>query len=360
MSLKIAVLGSNFIRIPPTPPEKYVPAGYSGAPEMIMHQVTEGLVNRGHTVTLFASGDSQTSARLVSVTKEATALGIGPGPHLEYERVLISKAYQMALAGEFDVIHSHFDTQTAHFAPLVHVPTVSTLHSPLNGLVKDILQNYAQTQYYASISNNQRLGLPELNYIATCYNGIDMASIPVADAKEGYFIMAGRVVAEKGVAEGIEVAQQTQTRLHIYGSVDESSAYWQEKIKPHIDGKLVIYGGLVSQSQLREAMSKAKALLFPIQWEEPFGLVMVEAMACGTPVIALRRGSVSEIVIDGRTGFIVDTIEEMVKAVSRLSEIKTSDCRQRAQDNFSTAKMVADYETAYYKILEQDKKKKSN
>lgn len=351
--LRIAMLGGSFIRIPPEPAEQHVPMGASGAPEIVIYNITEELVRRGHMVTLFASGDSKTSARLVSVRDKATLITVGLGPHLAYEAVLISETYQRAARGDFDVIHSHYEKESAHFAPLVSTPTLQTIHAPLEGQTKDILSYYKDAQYYASISNNQRKGLPDLQYIVTAYNGLDVASLPISPTKEDYLIHIGRIAPEKGTLEAIQVAKATNHRLMFFGAIDEKHDYWSRHIKPEVDGDQIIYKGLVSRSVLFDYIARAKAFIFPLQWEEPFGLVLIEAMACGTPVIALRRGAVPEVVLDGQTGFIVDTVEEMAAALTRISEISPKTCREHVEKNFSIEKMVDSYEQAYYQILSQ-------
>ncbi len=353
--LRIAMIASNVIRIPPTPPEKYVPPGWSGAPELIVHYITEELVQRGHAVTLFASGDSVTAAKLVAVTAASTGLTIGAGPHKEYEDLLISRAYQLARQGSFDIMHSHFSTRTAHIAPLVSTPTLATLHSPLEGLDKEILSHYQQTQFYASISNNQRQGLPALNYAVTAYNGIDIQTIPYVSRKEKYLVFSGRILPIKGVAEAIEVAKKTDHQLLIFGSVDPASEYWVNQIKPQVDDDQIKYMGMIPRQELFTYLGKAKAFIFPLRWEEPFGLVTVEAMAAGTPTIAFKRGSLPEIIADGVTGFLVDDLPQMVEAVSRLEQIDPAACRLRVEQEFTVARMVDRYEEAYYRILNQRK-----
>lgn len=355
--LRIAMLGGSFIRIPPNPAEKYVPKGASGAPEIVVHNITEELVRRGHDVTLFASGESETSARLVSVRRKATLMSIGAGPHLPYEFALISETYQRAARGDFDIIHSHYEKESVHFAPLVSVPTIQTIHAPITGQNVDILSYYKQSQYYASISNNQRQGLPDLKYITTAYNGLDYSHVPFKNTKEDYLIHVGRITPEKGTAEAIQAAKAANMRLLLFGTINQGVDYWEKRVQPEVDGEQIVYKGQVSREELFGYMADAKAFIFPIQWEEPFGLVMIEAMACGTPVIGFRRGAVSEVVVDGQTGFIVDTVEEMTSAIQRLREIDPADCRAHVEENFSIKKMVDSYEQAYYKILEsQDKK----
>lgn len=353
--LKIAVLASNFIRIPPRP--KDIPPQYSGAPERMVWLITEGLVKRGHDVTLFASGDSKTSAKLVSVTKRATAtdpkIGFTPAqPHVPYEYLLISKCYQMARKGYFDIIHSHFDFLSAFFAPLVKTPTVSTLHSPLLGTRKFILEHFKNTQYYISISNAQRKPIPDLNYAATIYHGLNLREIPFGKSSENYLVFTGRIHPSKGVKEAILVAKKLKLSLILMGSHGNEN-YWKEKIKPEIDGRKIIYKGFVEQKEMYKIIKKAKAYILPLQWEEPFGLTMVEAMACGTPVVTLDKGSAKEVVKNGKTGFVVKNIEEAVEAVKNINQIKRSDCRERVEKNFTAEKMVDNYEKVYAEVIKK-------
>lgn len=350
------MLGGNFIRIPPDPAEKYVPKGASGAPETVAYNITEELVRRGHDVTLFASGDSATSARLVSVRDTGTIISLGPGLHYEYEPLLISETYRRAAKGDFDIIHSHYETLSSHFAPLVSTPTVQTLHPPLKGYVKDVLSHYKRTQYYISISNNQRKGLPDLQYITTAYNGLDISSIPFSSSKQDYLVHVGRIHEDKGTLEAIQIAKTTGHRLLFFGAIDEKSDYWPKYIEPEVDGKQIVYKGMISRAKLFEYLINAKAFIFPIQWEEPFGLVIIEALATGTPVVGLRRGAVPEIVVHGKTGFIVDTLDEMKTALNNVNKIDPAECRKHVEENFSIAKMVDSYEQAYYAILEKQQR----
>lgn len=371
--MRIAILASNLIKIPPKP--KDVPAGFSGAPEEIVSRITEALVARGHKVTLFASGDSRTRAKLVSVTSHATAKdkNIGIGPHEAYEYSLISRCYLMAKDGKFDIIHSHVNKKSLYFAPLVETPTVTTLHSPLDKM-ENIMKDYKQTQYYVSISDAQREAIPDLNYISTIYHGLDLSTYPF-DKKGGEsLVYVGRIMPEKGVDTAIKVSQQTNRKLIILGwAARQSMKYYQDKVKPYINGKDIQNHGFISRKSLKEYLKNAKALLFPIQWEEPFGLVMIEAMACGTPVVAYARGSVPEVVKDGETGFIVNSsdndkrgdfvikktgLEGLVEAVQRINMMESEeyqkmrlDCRHCVEEKFTVEKMVDEYEKVYQKIV---------
>lgn len=352
--IKIAMIASNVIRIPPFPPEKFIPKGWSGAPEMIVHYLTEELVKRGHDVTLYASSDSKTKAKLKSISASSLLEG-KLEEHTDYEYALISKAYQDVNEKDFDIIHSHFDTRTAFFAPLVKIPTISTLHSPLSeGSRKDILSQFKNTQYYASISDNQRKEMPDLNYVATAYNGVDIDSIPFSEKKEEYIIFTGRINSKKGVLEAIEVAKKTGTKLLIFGSHKEEDEYWQ-KVKSLIDGRQIIYGGIIGHEQLFQYLVKAKAFIFPLQWEEPFGLSAVESLAAGTPVISFPKGSMPEIIKNGVHGYLVNSTEEMAEALKNISLISPKACRERVKQEFTIERMADRYEEAYYKILHKTK-----
>lgn len=371
--MRIAVLASNYIRIPPG--RKDVPKGTSGATEEIVSRITEELVRRGHQVTLFASGDSETKANLISITSQATGKdkSIGLGPHEAYEYALISKAYQMANEGKFDIIHSHFDIKSSFYAPLIQIPTVSTLHSPLNN-ISPAIKYFKNTQYYVSISDAQRRAIPDLNYIATIYHGLNLKDYSYDEIGSDYLVWVGRISPDKGTDLAIKVAQHLNMKLMILGWAKQKyMKYYSEKVKPSIDGKSIINHGFISRKSLKEYLKKAKALIFPVRWEEPFGLVMIEAMACGTPVVAFGHGSVPEVVADGVTGFIVNSsdedkrgnwiikklgIEGLTEAVKSLSVMSNDkyrkmrfDCRKQVEDKFTLGKMVEEYERVYEKIL---------
>jgi len=369
--LKIAMLSSNFIRIPPRP--KDVPPMCSGAPERIVSILTNELVKRGHEVTLFASGDSETKAKLISVTKIATSQdkkisfipalytpeGKGMGSsrfHEPYEFLLISKAYQMAK--NFNIIHSHFDIATAFFAPLVKTPTLSTLHSPLLGLRNRILSYFKNTQHYVSISDSQRKPLPDLNYAATIYHGLDLKKIPFVPKSDNYLVFTGRIHPSKGVKEAIIIAKRIKLPLLLMGSRGEEN-YWKKEILPEIDGKKVIYKGFLPQKEMYQLIGRARAYIFPLQWEEPFGLTLVEAMACGTPVVAFNRGSINEVVRNKKTGFVIPSqkngkinLEEFLDALKEIETINRKDCRKWIEERFSIERMVKEYEKVYTKLLQ--------
>lgn len=373
MKLKIAVLSSNYISTPPT--AESVPKGCSGAPEKVMYLIAEELVRRGHEVFLFASGDSETSARLISVTNKATSLdlSINDKARVDYEHLLISKCYSMAKQGYFDLLHSIYDVRSAFYAQFVSIPTISTLHSPLSGHKKIILENFKRDQYYVSISNAQRKPLPDLNYIATIYHGIELDTFSFGEGKNNYMIFVGRLMPEKGIKTIIELSHKLQKKVYLLGTGVETSNFWQKEIKPRIDNRLIHHLGFLHQEKLQTYYQNAKLFLFPIQWEEPFGLVMIESMACGTPVVAFARGSIPEVIKDGETGFIVNPsdndirgnfiikktgLEGLCEAVERIYSMPEGEyrqmrrnCRAHVEKNFTVERMVDDYEKVYEEIL---------
>jgi glycosyltransferase involved in cell wall biosynthesis len=215
-------------------------------------------------------------------------------------------------------------------------------------------------QHYISISDNQRADAPDLPYAATVYNGIDTDLFAFSEEHDGYLLFTGRIVPEKGVKEAIQVAQQSGQRLLIIGpTYPEYQDYFDTQVKPHLNER-VLYLGFMEREHLTKYYQMAKALLFPIQWEEPFGLAMVEAMACGTPVIALRRGSVPEIVKHNKTGFVVDSLAEMAASVDKLDKISRQDCRTHVEKYFSTEHMVDGYAKAFKKLLQEPKPARPN
>lgn len=377
--MRVAILASNFIRIPPDP--HFVPKGYSGAPEKIMYFVTEAMAERGHDVTLFASGDSITSAKLISVTNTSTSFdpNINKALQIEYEHLLISKCFTMAKQGYFDIIHSIFDVRSAFYTQFVTTPTVSTLHSPLAGQKKIFLEKFKKTQFYISISNAQRKPIPDLNYVATIYHGIDLTKSFPYDAKGGqYIINVGRIIPEKGITTAIQIAKRLNKQLYLLGTGIEDSDYWKKEIVTNFNNNLITQIGFVTKEKLQGYYQNAKLFLFPIRWEEPFGLVMIEAMACGTPVVAFARGSVPEVIKDGETGFIVNSSDDDIRgnwiikktgfdglceAVEKIYSMPEEqykqmrkNCRIHVEKNFTIERMVDQYEQVYQEVVSANKK----
>ena len=330
--------------------ERVPPPAYGGI-ELVVSLLTDELVRRGHEVTLFASGDSITLANLESVHPRALRLDSSVKEFGIYEMLQMSRVYEQA--SEFDIIHSHMGCAALPYVNLVKTPTVHTLHgifTPDN----EKMFTYAKKQPYVSISNTQREPRLGLNCVATVYNGIDVDSYkfyPQPD-EPPYLAFLGRISPEKGTHHAIAIAKQVGLPLKMAGKVDVVDVeYYESEIKPHIDGEQIQYLGEANHVQKNELMGRAIATLFPITWREPFGLVMVESMASGTPVIAMNLGSTSEVIADGKTGFLCNSIEECVSAVRRVEEINRNDCRKHVENCFSVQKMTEGYEAVYQQIL---------
>ncbi|RJQ43612.1 MAG: glycosyltransferase family 4 protein [Gaiellales bacterium] len=338
--MKIAMLAPPWIKVPP--------AGYGGI-EWVVHYLTESLVERGHEVTLFASGDSATSAELDAVFFEEMPDRIG---HSLYEVQHVSAC--MRRAGEFDLIHDHSGFAAVAFAPYIDTPLVHTLHGPFTPDTSRFYQSLRDAAHYVAISEYQRGCCPELNYAGTVYNPIDVSTWPFVEssAKGDYLLAFGRFSPDKGFHTAIEVAREAGERLIMAGAVQNVNRdYFETVINPLVDGDRIQYVGEVSLSAKWKLFAEARAFLFPIQWPEPFGLVMIEAMATGTPVIAFPEGSVPEVVADGVTGFVVPDSAGMVEAISRVGEIDAQACRDYVIDKFSVSRATSGYEEVYSRVL---------
>jgi glycosyltransferase involved in cell wall biosynthesis len=321
--------------------------------------LTNGLVQDNNDVTLFASGDSETKAKLFSVNPTATSKdpSISEDERKNLTHHLISQCYQQAK--KFDIIHSHFSLSSAFYSRLVSTPTVQSLHSPINPHNKKLLLDYKDNNYI-SFSLAQRRQMPELNWVANIYHGVDIGKFSFNPQPQDYVLYLGRITEEKGVHLAIEAAKAAGVQLIIAGRSYPSEGYWHEKIESHIDGKSVRYVGEADFPTKIEYLKNAKALLFPTQYDEVFGLVMIEALACGTPVIGWDNGSVGEVIKDRTTGFVVKSVKDTVKAIQSIDKINREDCRARAQNLFSVEKMVSGYEKVYVRIIEDYLKKHYN
>ncbi|HBE90765.1 MAG: glycosyl transferase [Candidatus Andersenbacteria bacterium RIFCSPHIGHO2_12_FULL_46_9] len=321
-----------------TPPQHYGPW------ELVASLITEGLVKQGVDVTLFASRDSLTKGRL-----HAIADTVGEGRTLGarvWEVLHIAEAFEHA--NEFDLIHSHYDWQPLTYSRLVSVPVVTTIHGLSSAEILPAYKKYNDRVAYVSISTADRH--PELKYAATVYHGIDLNQFTFKSEPGQYLVFFGRISHDKGAREAIEVALQTKLPLVLAGITPEKK-YFEEEIKPLIDGQQIRYVGNAGPKERDRLLGDAIALLHLINFDEPFGLAPVEAMACGTPVIAMTRGSMPEIIKDGATGFLVQTLEEAVTAVGRIKSIDRETCRRHVADNFSVEKMVEGYLGVYQKLL---------
>ncbi|MBD2437675.1 glycosyltransferase family 4 protein [Nostoc sp. FACHB-110] len=331
--------------------ERVPPPAYGGI-ELVVGLLTDELVRRGHEVTLFASGDSISLAKLESVHPRAIRLDQEVKEYSIYEMLQLALVYERA--DEFDIIHSHMGCAALPYANLVSTPTVHTLHGPFTCDNKKLFQ-HAKRQNLVSISHDQRDLSLDLNYAATVYNGIDVSSYKFHPQPEEppYLAFLGRMSPEKGPHLAIEIAKQSGWRLKMAGKVDVVDVeYFEKEVQPFIDGKQIEYLGEANHQQKNALMGGAFATLFPITWREPFGLVMVESMAAGTPVIAMKLGSTSEVIAHGKTGFVCNNIAECVNAIDKAAELDRYVCRQYVQNHFSYQSMTDGYETVYRQILQ--------
>lgn len=338
--MKIAMLAPPWIKIPP--------AGYGGI-EWVVHYLTEELVARGHDVTLFATGDSLTKAKLVSTFHKEMPDRIGQSM-LEAQQA----AGGLRRSGEFDIVHDHSGYSAVAYSSLAAAPVVHTLHGPFDTEICRFYKDFRDSAWYVAISDYQRSCCPDLRYADTVYNPIDIDSWPFVPSaqKDDYLLSFGRLCADKGFHTAIEVAKRTGSQLVVAGAVQPYNRdYYETVIKPQIDGKQIRFVGEVSLTEKWKLFSRARAFLFPIQWPEPFGLVMIESMATGTPVIAFPEGSVPEVVEDGVTGFVVKTVDEMVEALGKLDQIDAQSCRDYVQNKFSVASCVDGYEKIYESVV---------
>jgi len=327
-----------------TPPRQY------GAWETVASNVTEGLVSRGWDVTLFATGDSVTQAQLHAVVDK----GYEEDPAADSkvaEYLHISEAFEHA--GEFDLIHSHYDFMPLSYTRLIKTPVLTTIHGFSSAKIMPMYQKY-HDGYFVSVSDSDRaIGL---NYLATVYNGIDLSLYPFQECGGDDLIFLGRIHPDKGVHLAIEVARLSGMRLIIAGIIQDKG-YFREQIEPHLDDQNILYIGPVDGKGKNELFARARVLLHLNTIPERFGLVLVEANAAGVPVIAMNLGSCREVIKHGQTGFLVSNVAEAVRAVGRISEIDRSACRSRVRQYFSIEKMVEGYEHVYSTIFDLEAKR---
>ncbi len=322
-----------------------VPPRHYGPWERVVSLLTEGLVARGVAVTLFATADSLTRATLVGTCPRPCSEDDMLDPKV-WECLHISQVFERA--SEFDLIHNHFDFLPLSYSRLIDTPVVTTIHGFSSPRILRVYQEYNASSHYVSISDADRS--PKLDYLATVHHGIALDEFTLQENSDGYLLFFGRIHPEKGTAEAIEVARRTGRRLIIAGIVQDQ-AYFDSEVAPHIDGDRVCYLGSVGPDKRVEVLSGAEALLHLIGFDEPFGLSMVEAMACGVPVIAIGRGSVPEIVVNGETGFIVTDVDGATAAVQRIDEIDRAAARKRVERHFSTERMADGYLRVYEDVL---------
>jgi glycosyltransferase involved in cell wall biosynthesis len=336
-ALRIAILSPVWFPVPPR--------GYGGI-EWVVSLLADGLVEGGHDVTLFASGDSRTKASLSFVYKEAPSEWIGR-THWDLNHTLSC----IERADEFDIINDHTGPLGLLLGGLVETPVVHTAHGPLDGEAGEMYERIVRVvpdSKLISLSLNQRRPKPDLPWIANCPNALDFSLYPSKPHPGDYLLFLGRMSPDKGCHRAIAVANELDLPLKIAGKQREprEQQYFRELVEPHLNAR-VEYLGEVTHGTKVELLQDARATLFPIEWEEPFGLVMIESMACGTPVIATRWGAVPEVIGDGRSGIIVDHYREMAGALEKADRLDPLEIRRYAEERFAPGRMVADYLGAY-------------
>ncbi len=343
--MKIAQIAPLWI---PVPPYTY------GGIELMVSLLTEELVKRGHEVTLFSTGDSKTKARLIPIWPKSLWRAKLLAPHAVFS-LMYEKIFEMR--NEFDIIHDHCEFYTASYSKFLNCPVVSTIHHPLYEEMIILFKKFHNINYVA-ISKNQRKSAPGVNFVETIYHGLPLKKYPFRETPQNYLLWLSKITPQKGLAEAIDVAKKSGEKLIISGIVPkEDQDYFEYRIQPMIDGKQIQFVGAANFEKKIELFKNAKAFLYPIRRSEPFGLVVIESMACGTPVIAYKEGAMPELIKDGKTGFLVNSQEEMVNALKKVKNIKRIDCRRQAERKFGLGKMVNRYENLYRTILKNEEKK---
>lgn len=359
-SLRIAMLAPVTW---PVPPEGYGPW------EKVVYNLTEELVARGHKVTLFAAAGSRTSAELVKTVphpfetwpKEerettaqldpATGLLVGPPDFRALEQLHIAACMEAVRFGTFDVVHSHLHVHALVFSRLIPCPIVSTLHGAAWVKALHPVFDHYRDQTYVALSEAEKELKPDLNYIATVHNGVRLDEFPLCGDKEDYLLFAGRLSPEKGADRAIQIAKKAHRPLRIAGMIEpQHQGYFNEKVEPHLDGPNITYLGCLSQKDLARQYQRAAAVLFPISWCEPCSWVGIEAQASGTPIIGTKYGYLPELVREGETGFLVDSVDEAVDVVRRLDEIDPKACRANVKERFSVETMAEGYESVFRQV----------
>jgi glycosyltransferase involved in cell wall biosynthesis len=335
--MRVAILSPVAWR---TPPEHYGPW------EQVASNITEGLVAKGIDVTLFATGDSITTGKLAACCPRPYA-GDPNADAKVNECLHISNLFERA--AEFDIIHNHYDFLPLTWSKLINTPILTTIHGFSSPLIVPVYKKYNANTHYVSISFANRH--PELDYMATVYNGINTDAFTFSDQPGDYLLFFGRIHPEKGTHHAIKLAKQCGKKLIIAGLIQDVD-YFNTQIVPYIDNKEVIYAGNCGPQQRDQLLGGAQALLHLINFDEPFGLSVAEAMCCGTPVIAFNRGSMAELIQHEKTGFLVNSIDEAAAAFGRISTLSRSDCREWAVSRFSKERMTEDYLALYKHILQ--------
>lgn len=366
--LKIAAFVASEIPFP-------IPEDFKGiyAPVDVALNIAEGLAKKGHDVSFFGpKGSKSKICKTVEIPidplyKDKTLKFVS---QKEKEKIfylsdqyIISSIFKENAKKKFDIIHIHPVDRTMPFARLTKTPVVYTLHDPIYDWRARFYKMYqTENQYFISITDAQRKPAPNINWAGTVYNGINLKLFPFNPKPQNYILFLGRLLARKGAHLAIKAAVETKENLLIAGDKIDSK-FWEEQIKPYLKLKNITYKGFLPYSETHKLYQGAKALLCPIQWEEPFGLTFIESMACGTPVIAFSRGSAPEVIKDGKTGFLIEPFDKkgrinisgLIEKIKKIDEIDRNECRKRVEENFTVEKMVDQYENLFYKILYRNK-----
>lgn len=339
--MRIGIIGPVWQTIPPK--------GYGGS-EIVVYNLVEGLMDLGHDVTLFAAGGSTTTAKLRAVVSRPVLEIKGKFDFSDSSYDLLNASEAFVASQEFDVLHNAVGYQLLPFTPFSHCPVLHISHSSVREYVA-LVDHYRSTNY-VSISNSQRTLHPEANYLATIYHGIDTDKFCPGTHKENFLVFLGRIMPEKGVHLAIEAAKKSKQRLIIAGIVDKrDKQYFSKQVEPHLDGKQIVYFGPADEPQKIDLFQRARAHVFPTQWDEAFGLVTIEAMACGTPTIGWNKGAVPEVIEEGKTGFVVSSIPAMTTAIKNAGAISSDYCHSAAVRHFSKQAMAKGYEKIYKKLI---------
>jgi len=334
--MKVAVLAPIAWR---TPPRHYGPW------EQIASSITEGLVTKGIDVTLFATGDSITNAKLEYVTEKSWEDDKDLDPKV-WECLHIS--HLMEQAHRFDIIHNNFDFLPLTYSQLIKIPMLTTVHGFSSPKIVPVYKKYNKSSYYVAISHADKN--PELDYIATIYHGVDTNQFTFRQQAGLYLLFFGRIHQDKGTYEAIQIAKKSGIKLIISGIIQDQN-YFNEKVKPFINNKDIVFVGSSGPEQRDSLLGNAFALLHPVNFNEPFGLSVVESMLCGTPVIAFNRGAMPELIQHEKTGFLVNSNEEAVKVLQDINKIDRAYCRMWAESKFSKGRMIDDYVKVFKNIL---------
>ena len=326
-----------------TPPRHYGPW------ESVVSLLTEGLVSQGYDVILFATGDSETSGKLHAVCPRGYEEDRSIMPKV-WECLHISEVFEHT--EDFDIIHNNFDFLPLTYTGLITTPVVTTIHGFSSPGILPVYKKYNRKVFYVSISDADRS--PELDYIKTIHHGIDIKQFDFQPDPDDYLLFFGRIHHDKGAREALEIARACNKKLILAGIIQDE-AYYHQYVEPQLDNYNAVYVGAAGPLQRNQLLGKAYALLHPINFNEPFGLSVIESMACGTPVIAFDRGSMPELIENGKSGFLVNNVDEAIESLARIKEIDRAYCRRHVERHFTVDRMINEYIQVYGMILDSER-----